>query len=69
MKKSKHHLYGTWYGMRERCYNPKNGWFHNYGARGIDVCKRWMSGENGKTGFEFGGCWFDPSGERQFMRG
>jgi hypothetical protein len=32
--------------MRQRCSNPRNGQFHNYGARGIAVCERWSSFEN-----------------------
>jgi hypothetical protein len=33
--------YGTWAGMRDRCNNPKNQAFCNYGGRGITVCERW----------------------------
>jgi len=28
--------------MRQRCLNPKNPGYKNYGARGIYVCARWM---------------------------
>jgi len=27
--------------MRQRCRNPNNGEYHNYGARGIKVCAAW----------------------------
>lgn len=27
--------------MIQRCHNPNNPSFHNYGARGIYVCERW----------------------------
>jgi hypothetical protein len=27
--------------MWQRCTNPRNGSFKNYGARGITICKRW----------------------------
>ncbi len=31
-----------WQGMIQRCRNPKNPSFKNYGGRGIKVCERWM---------------------------
>lgn len=37
----KHPLYSTWKGMRQRCYKEWHHAFHNYGGRGIKVCKRW----------------------------
>jgi hypothetical protein len=33
--------YGTWSKMRDRCRNKRCIGYHNYGARGISVCKRW----------------------------
>jgi hypothetical protein len=33
--------YRTWLKMRERCENPNNKSFGNYGGRGIKVCSRW----------------------------
>ena len=33
--------YTIWSQMKQRCYNPKNPNYHNYGARGIQVCERW----------------------------
>jgi len=30
-----------WYAMRQRCLNPKNPAFKNYGGRGITICERW----------------------------
>jgi hypothetical protein len=38
--------YCAWVSMRQRCTNPKNPSFKNYGARGIQVCERWGSFEN-----------------------
>lgn len=35
-------LYHTWRNMKNRCYNPKNPKFKNYGKRGVSVCKRWL---------------------------
>lgn len=29
--------------MRQRCFNPKNPRFKDYGGRGISVCERWRS--------------------------
>ena len=34
--------YRSWQGMRSRCYNSNDPYFHRYGARGIRVCKRWL---------------------------
>ena len=42
----KHPLYSIWIGMLYRCYNPNNVGFRLYGARGIEVCERWMSLKN-----------------------
>lgn len=39
-------VYMAWAAMRDRCGNPNNGAFDNYGARGIKVCERWQLFEN-----------------------
>jgi hypothetical protein len=36
----------AWKAMRQRCNNPNDRAFKNYGARGIAVCKRWDSFES-----------------------
>jgi hypothetical protein len=36
----------TWLGMRNRCNNPRQPKYENYGGRGITVCERWDSFEN-----------------------
>jgi len=38
--------YESWKGMRNRCLNPKNYDYKNYGGRGIMVCERWTVFEN-----------------------
>ena len=34
-------LYGVWVQMLQRCENPKNKRFADWGGRGINVCDRW----------------------------
>ena len=34
-------LYGVWRHMRERCNNPSNSHYKDYGGRGIKVCSEW----------------------------
>lgn len=38
--------YYSWANMIQRCTNPKNHKYPNYGARGITVCERWLTFEN-----------------------
>jgi len=38
--------YFSWKSMMQRCLNPNATGYERYGARGIKVCKRWMSFEN-----------------------
>lgn len=40
---SKTRLYKIWCGMKERCYNPKNKRYNDYGGRGIFVCDEWRN--------------------------
>lgn len=35
--------YRIWSGMIERCHNPKNKKYNNYGGKGIHVCEAWKS--------------------------
>lgn len=39
-------VYGVWRGMIQRCTNPKNNRWKDYGGRGIQVCERWLKFEN-----------------------
>lgn len=40
--------YHIWYGIIQRCNNPKNHAYGHYGGRGIKACARWQ----GEDGFE-----------------
>ncbi len=55
----RHPLYSTWDSMKRRCHGK--GAHSRYGGRGINVCERWLSGEDGKTGFE---CFLKDMGPR-----
>lgn len=33
--------YMCWQNIKQRCLNPENREFHNYGARGIAICEGW----------------------------
>jgi hypothetical protein len=44
--------YICWINMKGRCYNKNDDRFNAYGQRGITVCDRWLSGENGLSGFQ-----------------
>ena len=35
--------WNIWSTMKQRCFNPNNGSYANYGARGIKVCDRWLN--------------------------
>lgn len=34
-------LYAVWNGIKQRCSNPNNKSYHNYGGRGIKMCSQW----------------------------
>lgn len=34
-------LYNAWKHMKDRCNNPNNPYYKNYGGRGIKVCSEW----------------------------
>lgn len=38
--------YRTWCGMLQRCSNPSNPRWKDYGGRGITVCERWLKFDN-----------------------
>lgn len=39
--KRNHYLYGTWSGMKSRCYCKNHPSYKYYGGRGVSVCKAW----------------------------
>lgn len=46
LRASKHGMTGTriyniWFGMKQRCYYPKNRCYKTYGAEGVTVCEEW----------------------------
>lgn len=42
----RHPLWCTWHSMKQRCNNPNNKDYENYGARGITVCDDWQTFES-----------------------
>lgn len=38
---SKTRLYNIWLNMKDRCKNPNNKFYYNYGGRGVTVCPEW----------------------------
>lgn len=38
--------YACWRALKNRCLNPKNIQYKDYGARGITICDSWMKFEN-----------------------
>jgi len=47
----KHLLYGVWGDMKDRCHNPNNKRYKDYGNRGITVCDEWK--DNPKSFIEW----------------
>ena len=41
--KIKNDLWAIYCGMKQRCLNPKNSKYKNYGGRGIKICDSWMN--------------------------
>jgi hypothetical protein len=35
-------LYNIWHNMKQRCNNPNNTYYYNYGGRGIKICDEWL---------------------------
>lgn len=47
---SKTRICRIYYSMKNRCYNPNNRSYANYGGRGIGICQEWL-GESGVESF------------------
>lgn len=39
---SRDRIYNEWRGMKQRCYNPNETRYSEYGGRGITVCDEWL---------------------------
>jgi len=48
-KSKRGHLKGVLRDAKNRCYNPNDSGYPQYGERGIKICKRWL---NKKAGFD-----------------
>ncbi len=35
-------IYRIWIGIKQRCLNERCNNYHNYGGRGISICKEWL---------------------------
>ena len=38
---TQHPIYGTYHQMKNRCYNPNDSRYRDYGGRGITICSKW----------------------------
>lgn len=36
-------LHGLWRNVKDRCYNPRNKDFHNYGGKNVKMCDEWRT--------------------------
>ena len=36
-------IYTIWHDMKQRCENPNDKYYHNYGGRGIKTCSEWKN--------------------------
>jgi hypothetical protein len=53
--------YHVWVAMRQRCYDPNHDSYEYYGGRGIEVCDRWLVGEDGYHPYQ---CFMQDMGPR-----
>lgn len=62
--KQKHILGQKLCDMKNRCNNPNNKFFKDYGARGIKVCEEWMDKKNGHANFQK---WAIENGWKEYL--
>lgn len=53
--------YASWTAMKDRVLTKTHHAWPRYGGRGISICDRWVSGADGKSGFE---CFLLDMGDR-----
>ena len=41
-KKDNESLWSRWHGIKKRCLNENDERYHQYGGRGIKICKEWL---------------------------
>ena len=46
-----HDLYKRYWKIKQRCYNPKQKYYCNYGGRGITMCSEWLDPQYGFKSF------------------
>ena len=46
MSRRNEKLYHVYYGIKARCYNPKNPKYNIYGGKGITMCEEWLNDYN-----------------------
>ena len=54
--------YITWRSMKDRCFNPSNEFYKDYGGRGIKVCDAWMKFEGFLQYLKDSGMYPKPAG-------
>ena len=56
------YLYQTWLKIRQRCDDPNDASFHNYGGRGIQVCNEWRDSYEAFAEYILSQCGQRPGG-------
>lgn len=44
--RSRSRIYKIWCGIVQRCENPNNSGYANYGGRGVEICQEWRKSPN-----------------------